>query len=305
MQLGAGLVLHYRPMSATGIRLHRAVPFTLFGLCLLVSACSSGAALTKIGEGPLGTVSLERLSSKGTTARYSGPVNSFQASHPAEVSAAQTAAFLAGLQLAGAEPNGNKDARGVYPLFSHEETDFLAPLISKALAEAAPDQRVRFAVKDDGLTTDGTLYVYQNLFRFALAHYRTVPGRTDAKLGAYTLLFKPDQAVVRTDAPQSWMIIEPEQPRIAVSTESLRGLPQAAASPVPQPAGAALVNAAVEQIRLEQELQSTKDLVVKQVEELQRLRDELDQLKKQQSEKNAPPAKAKPKTTPKKQPATP
>jgi hypothetical protein len=102
------------------------------------------------------------------------------------------------------------------------------------------------------------------------------------------------------------MIIEPDQPRIAVNREALRGLlPPSAGTAVPPPPGAAQVNAAVEQIRLEQELQSTKDLVVKQAEELQRLRDELDQLKKQQSEKAVPPAKAKPKPAPKKQPAPP
>jgi hypothetical protein len=254
----------------------------------------------------LGTVALERLSSRGSTARYSGPLNSFQASHPADVQPAQAAAFLSGLQITGVEPATPGEARGTYPLYSHEEVEFLAPLIAKALSEAEPDQRVKIAVKDDGLTTDATLYVYKNLFRFTLARYRTPAGRPDGKLASYGLIFRPDQAVVKADAPQSWMIIEPDHPRIAVNHEALRGLiPPSAGTAVPPPPGAAQVNAAVEQIRLEQELQSTKDLVVKQAEELQRLRDELDQLKKQQSEKAVPPAKAKPKPAPKKQQVAP
>lgn len=210
---------------------------------------------------------------------------------------------MSGLHLAGVE-QAVGTGKTLYPLFSHEEVDFLAPLVASAFAEAAPDQRVRLSVKDDGLTTEGTLYVYQNLFRFALSRYRTAPGRSDGKLTSYTLLFKPDQAVAKADAPQSWMLIEPQQPRIAVDYDALRTMP-ASATPAAQPAGAALVNAAVEQIRLEQELQSTKDLVVKQAEELQRLRDELDQLKKQQADKSNQPAKIKPKPAPKKQPATP
>ncbi len=72
------------------------------------------------------------------------------------------------------------------------------------------------------------------------------------------------------------MIIEPEQPRIAVNYEVLRDVPSAIPMRAAQPAGAAQVNAAVEQIRMEQELQSTKDLVVKQAEELQRLKEEIE-----------------------------
>jgi hypothetical protein len=233
-------------------------------------------------------------------------LNAFQASHPVDIQPGQAAAFLSGLQIVGVEPAAPGEPRGTYPLYSHEEVEFLAPLVAKALSEAEPDQRVKIAVKDDGLTTDATLYVYKNLFRFTLARYRTPSGRNDGKLASYGLIFRPDQAVVKADAPQSWMIIEPEQPRIAVNYESLRAVvPPSAGPSAPPPPGAAQVNAAVEQIRMEQELQSTKDLVVKQAEELQRLRDELDQLKKQQSEKAAAPAKSKPKPTPKKQPAAP
>ena len=244
--------------------------------CLTLPACRGGAALQKIGDGPLGSVSLERLSTRGTTTRYSGPLNTFQATHPAAVQPAQVASLLTGLHISGVERASATEAGGDYPLFSHEEIDFLAPLIAKALAQAEPDQRVRFAVTDDGLTTDGTLYVYKNLFRLALSHYRIPPGRSDPRLSAYSLSFRPDQAVVKADAPQSWMIIEPEQPRIAVNYEVLRDVPSAIPMRAAQPAGAAQVNAAVEQIRMEQELQSTKDLVVKQAEELQRLKEEIE-----------------------------
>ena len=53
--------------------------------CLLLGACTTTSPLTPVGEGPLGTVALERLASRGTTAKYGSPQSAFQASHPASV----------------------------------------------------------------------------------------------------------------------------------------------------------------------------------------------------------------------------
>ena len=195
------------------------------------------------------------------------------------------------------------DGQGGYPLFSHEEVAFLAPLISKALTEAEPNQRVKFLVKDDGVVTDGTLYLYRNVFRVTVAHYRTQPGQADARLPSYGLAFRPEEAMVQADAPQSWMIIEPEQPRIAIAVKALTQLPPAAALQSVEPVGVGEVrpakpSTAPDSSRLQQELQATKDLVVKQAEELQRVKEELESVRRQLAEKESGVVKPKPKSSP-------
>lgn len=270
---------------------------------LLLSACNGTGSIIRIGDGPLGTVVLERLGTRGTTARFSGPPSIFQASHPAEISPAQTAQLLAGLLISGVERAKPVDGQGGYPLFSHEEIAFLAPLISKALREAEPNQRVKFLVKDDGVVTDGTLYLYRNVFRVTVAHYRTQPAQADARLRSYGLAFRPEEAVVEADAPQSWMIIEPEQPRIAIAVKALTQL-AAAPQPVEPVSGGedrpAKPSPASDQSRLQQELQATKDLIVKQAEELQRVKVELESMRRQLAEKESGVSKPKPKTSPRK-----
>jgi regulator of replication initiation timing len=51
---------------------------------------------------------------------------------------------------------------------------------------------------------------------------------------------------------------------------------------------------------MQQELQSTKDVVVKQAEELQKLKVELESVRRQLAEKDAAASKAKPKAAPRK-----
>ncbi|MEK6803594.1 MAG: hypothetical protein AABZ34_13140 [Nitrospirota bacterium] len=62
---------------------------------------------------------------------------------------------------------------------------------------------------------------------------------------------------------------------------------------------------ASEPSRLQQELQSTKDVVVKQAEELQKLKAELESVRRQLADKDAAASKAKPKVAPRKPTATP
>lgn len=280
----------------------------MFVPCLLLCACSLGSNLTPIGEGPLGTVVLERLASRGTTAKY-GTLQTFQASHPANLSAPLVSRLLAGLSVSGLDRPGSPRAQETYPLFSHEEVGFLAPLIVNALAQAQPDQRVRLTVHDDGLKTQGTLYLYKTTLRLSLSHYRSSGGDAQPRPQALTLSFNPSQALVRVDTPQTWMIIEPEQPRVAVSIDALNQLPamapsaaeeQPLAETAPTPA-----SPTSEPSRLQQELQSTKDLVVKQAEELQKLKAELESMRHQLAEKESAPSKAKPKAAPRKTTPTP
>jgi len=277
--------------------------------CLHVVACSTGSPLTPVGEGPLGKVALERLASRGTTAKYGSPQTAFQASHPATVPGQVISRLLTGLSVSGLERPGNAMTQQAYPLFSHEEMEFLGPLLVRALAEAQADQRIRFTLHDDGLRTQGTIYVQKSLLRVSLSHYRAGPSQTDTRPATLTLSFSPTQALVTTDVPQSWMNIEPDQPHVAVSIDALAQLPPLPAAPpehhavvevVPPP-----IPVANEQTRLHQELQATKDLVVKQAEELQQLKAELDMLRRQLAEKELPAPKAKPKSAPRKSAPTP
>ena len=195
-------------------------------------------------------------------------------------------------------------AQESYPLFSHEEVEFLAPLIVGALAQAQPDQRVRFTMQDDGLTTQGTLYMHKTTLRVNLSHYRSGSADGQTRPATLRLSFRPPQALVRADVPQPWMIVEPEQPRIAVSLEALSQLP--APSPVEADhnttaeAAQTQTSPLADQSRLQQELQSTKDVVVKQAEELQKLKAELESVRRQLAEKDAAGSKAKPKAAPRK-----
>ena len=77
------------------MRLQQAGP-VLFP-CLLLSACSAMSTVTPVEEGPLGSVVLERLINRGTTAQHSGPQPAFQAWHPLSLSPAMVARLLPGL----------------------------------------------------------------------------------------------------------------------------------------------------------------------------------------------------------------
>lgn len=284
------------------MRLQQGWPILFTGL--LLSACSTLSNVTPVGEGPLGAVGLERLVNRGTTAQYNGPLLAFQASHPVYLSPATVARLLTGLQVSGVERQGTTTEPGTYPLFSPEDVQFLSPLVSQALSRAEPNQRVKFLVKDDGLMTEGTLFMHKTTLRVSLSHYRAAPGQAHSRPPSLTLSFDPAQAVVREDTPQSWMIIEPEQPRIAVAVEALNQLAETPTSPVdnrsPVAVEPTVAAPALEPSRLQQELQSTKDLVVKQAEELQRLKAELESVRRQLAEKELPSPKTKPKATPRK-----
>ncbi len=281
------------------LRRFKAWPFILF--CLLLSACTGMSSLTPVGEGPLGTVALERLVSRGSTARYSSPLNAFQASHPAILSATVVSRVLNGLSVSGVDRPGRTPVPSTYPLLSPEEVEFLSPLIVRAFAQAQPDQRIRFAVQDDGLLTQGALYLHETTLVLSLSRYRSATTQAEAFPPSLTLAFSPAEALLRTHTPQSWMNIEPEQPRVAIDINALgqtsadtpapADKPQTAAEP---PAGAPTT----EQKRLQQELQTTKDLVVKQAEELQQLKEERDRLRRQLTEIESVVPKAKPKPAP-------
>ena len=143
------------------------------------------------------------------------------------------------------------------------------------------------------------LILEKTTIRLSLSRYRSSAAQADAQLPSLTLSFSLAQALVQTATPQSWMNIEPEQPRIAIAIDAL----SQPAAPMPKPSVTAERTATApptEQRHLEQELQATKDLVVKQAEELQKLKEELESVRRQLGEKEAGAVKAKPKPAPRK-----
>jgi hypothetical protein len=232
---------------------------------------------------------------------YRSALNSFQASHPASLSMSLISQVLGGLSVSGVDRPGRTAERTTYPLLSPEEVEFLAPLIVRAFSLAQPDQRVLFSVQDDGLKTEGSLFLHKTTMRLSLSRYRSSTVQADARPPSLTLSFSPTQALVQTDTPQSWMNIEPEQPRVAIAIDALSQ--PAAPTPTPKPsvlAERSTTTPPSEQRHLEQELQATKDLVVKQAEELQKLKEELESVRRQLGEREAGAVKAKPKPAPRK-----
>lgn len=298
-----------QPMSPAGQPLRLWKAWLIVLPCLLLVSCSATSPLTSVGEGPLGSVALERLASRGTTAKYGGPQSAFQASHPASVSASVVSRLLSGLSISGLDRPGAALRQERYPLFSQEEIEFFTPLIIRALSQAQPDQRVRFTLQDDGLITQGTLYLHRTTLRVSLSHYRASQGQRDTRPAALTLSFTPPEALVRDDVPQSWTMIEPEQPRVAVSLDTLSQLPAAVPVPTANKALAEVTpiptSPASEQGSVQQELQATKDVVVKQAQELQQLKAELEALRRQLTEKESAAPKTKPKPAPRKTVPTP
>jgi hypothetical protein len=232
---------------------------------------------------------------------YRSALNSFQASHPASLPMSLISQVLDGLSVSGVDRPGRTAEATTYPLLSPEEVEFLAPLIIRAFSQAQPDQRVLFSVQDDGLRTEGSLYLHKTTLRLILSRYRSSVAQADAWPPSLTLSFRPAQALVQTDTPQSWMNIEPEQPRVAIAIDALSQ--PAGHMPTPKPSVLAERSTSApptDQRRLEQELQATKDLVVKQAEELQKLKEELESVRRQLGEKEAGAVKPKPKPFPRK-----
>jgi hypothetical protein len=134
-----------------------------------------------------------------------------QAAHPITLSPGIIARVLRGVHirdnrstlqaLFAAQPN-------LVRAFSDEDANFLAPLISTALAQAAPDQQVGFRIVQTGLpsysqkagaalgssepplslspkeTTAGTLYAHGRSLHLSLTLYRQRPRRPDTIGGA-------------------------------------------------------------------------------------------------------------------------
>ncbi len=268
----------------------RSLTALALGGVLLLSGCGMFSDQTLVKDSPDGGVYLQRLSNRGTTARYSGPLKTFTASHPATLAPESLAKALAGIHVGilPADQTGRSSGIKPTPLLTPQEIAFLAPAIAGALQQATSDQRVKFQVGPETDRTEGTLYVDGAALRITLRRYHASAQSRDEHLSIYALSFKPEQAQLPVGGPQSWMELEPDQPRLSIALDALASLPAPASLPPaasPQaPAGPVPGT----------ETHSVKEAVNKHAQELEALKAELEALKKQLGNQTAP---AKPNPT--------
>jgi hypothetical protein len=121
---------------------------SLWGL-LLCFACSTGQdAITKIDESPLGAVFLHRIAG--------GPP--FQAAHPIKIDSSTITLVLNGILVRDNPPvqKNSSESSNVRRLFSGSEVGHVAPIVSEGLRRATPDQEVEFRIGE----VTGVLYAY-------------------------------------------------------------------------------------------------------------------------------------------------
>jgi hypothetical protein len=263
---------------------------------LVCASCGAFSDQTLMTDGPEGAVYLQQLSNRGATSRYSGPLKSFKASHPIDLAPDTLAKTFAGLQIGILASDESRTSRGIKPtpVFSAQQVAFLAPAVAAALKRAQPDHRIKFQVGSGNDVTDGTLYVDGPVLHVAFSHYHSQADRRDEQLSIYALSFEPGYLQVPSTTPQTWMEIEPDQPRVALAYEPLAklpailplapALPEATSTTAPQSADTT---------------PASKAVVDKQAKELEAMRAELEALKKQLAgqEPNSK-SKAKPNATP-------
>ena len=237
---------------------------------------------------------------------FSGPLKSFRATHPSFVPATTITRILSGIRVR----SSFQDAVAA-PLFSPEEIAFLASPISNALAQADPNERVRFQVGSTE-SLGGTLFIDQSIFHFTLSRFHS-PGQITETM-SLTLSFVPVAAERGIETRQSWMIIEPNFPAIAIDYEMLAKLPDSppsasftgspsdrSASPSRDRApsakagqqGVSETQPTGEASQRNEELLSLRELVIKQAKELQTLKEEVESLRRQRSDQETTTSKPK------------
>jgi hypothetical protein len=156
-------------------------------LCVAGTACSTTAPTGIIlFEDPRGSVSLQTISNP-----------SIQATHPINLAPALLAQLLTGLRIRdeGIGPHrrvveGFAGQPSIYPLFSEDQIQFLAPLLAEGLRTATANQSIEYRVvttregsnRFQSTTTEmtaGSLYAYDRQLYVILSQFRYNPMRTN------------------------------------------------------------------------------------------------------------------------------
>ena len=216
--------------------------------CLAGTACSTTAPTGKIlFDDARGTVSLQAISDR-----------SIQANHPINLEPALLSQLLTGMELQD-DGGGEHNVRGlqtliegkaalIFPVFSDDHVQFLAPLIAEGLRTANANQSVEFRVvtttqgsnrfqSPTTETTLGSLYAYGRQLYVILTQYNYNPMLTNfnfaeqthrsqdpldySGLKHRTLRFTP-KAALRTDSPDPPTMEKPTDRFIAVDYQLLQ-----------------------------------------------------------------------------------
>lgn len=265
------------------------------GLLLVISACSTGPELDlTLHDTDRGAVYLERISDR-----------SLQTAHPITLSADTMARVLRGVVvkenrgflvgLVGGKPEAVR-------ALGDEDIEYLAPLLVEGLARAASDQQVGFRVGQTGTSAElknGSLYAYRQSLYLSLPWLMAV-SRYGA--GGPTLppiiLFIPESA----KRPDSYRDARSTESTLVIDYALLATLPADASAPassgVPSGEAAATAGQSPAPSQAPQEVQQRS---VAKDSELEGVKKELQEIKRQlaeqEAERNAQKQKGLPKQT--------
>ena len=301
-------------------------------LCLAGTACSTTAPTGKIlFDDARGTVSLQTISDQ-----------SIQANHPINLEPALLSQLLIGMELRD-DGGGEHNVRGlqtmiegnaalIFPVFSDDQVQFLAPLIAEGLRTANANQSVEFRVvttipgsnrfqSPTTETTLGSLYAYGRQLYVILTQYNYNPMQTNLNFAEQThrsqdpldytglkhrtLRFTP-KAALRTDSPDPPTMGKPTDRFVAVDYQLLQ---QAWRNLEAKKQAAPQVDGSVEAVRAAEDRARTAEAQARAAEaqarntealsqEVETLKKQLESIQKQLGNQPTGQASTNQKTTP-------
>jgi hypothetical protein len=203
------------------------------------------------GPGQASTVSEEGLN----TVRLESDPDGNQNTHPARLTPQEIGTLLRGVRVWEQRNVIHRLFTGPAPktrAFRDDEIEFLAPALSKALAQAAPDQRVHFRISHadpQGAeeTTSGWIFVREPNLHLVLGevHDKHAPGPDISKYdrqmpdvpevsGAFHVTFEPEEYLVAVKSGGKWFAPDQREELIIRYRDALPLLP---AHPLNEPGG--------------------------------------------------------------------
>jgi len=245
----------------------------LWGLAILALVTAGCSSTAKIAQSSKGNVHLEEVADW-----------SFDASHPAVIDQATMMKIVKGLYNDDSESSSSKmSAGGSKPMrtFSDEDAEFLSPLLVQGLSKAKPEQIVAFRVSSSAGSgvepTTGSIYVQKGSIYFTVAKSGKATG------------FAPESVAHAESAPayaaggavgMTAMVIDYH----ALAKTPMASLPASKSQVRPQAAAdQAKTQMAAEASGLSdmEELQKTKEALVKKDSEISMLRKESNWMKRE------------------------
>jgi len=232
---------------------------------LLMAACSSESRLgSESAESRQGTVYLKQISDP-----------SFQAAHPIKIETAVIGKVLSGILIRNNEPAAASTS-SPSRAFAGSDIGYLAPLISENLRRATSDQQIGFRMGD----VAGVVYAYGRSLYVTLTQYPSGSDTATATTtdgGERTVAFIPEAA----KRPDSYLDPRSRQATLVIDYELLAILPSAS-----------LPSASATSRSGSGKPEPSRDA------EIEALRKELQEIKKQLAEQEADRARSQPKNIP-------